>query len=97
MFELAGAMMKVQQQIFASMFGAANTNADPVTDGDRRGNVHDASPASRTRSRVPDQVEQDRRGTGDRDQYQPGVQRDPAEGTSSWDGQRDHESHLTRS
>ncbi len=61
MFELAGDMMKLQQQTFASMMGFADTNAERIASGDQRGRVHDALSASRTSSVGPDQIDQHRR------------------------------------
>jgi hypothetical protein len=69
MFEMADAMVKLQQQTFASMMGTADTNAERMANGDHRGRVHDAVPASRTRSVVPDLIEQRRLRTGERDAY----------------------------
>jgi hypothetical protein len=70
MFELAGDMMKLQQQTFASMMGFADTTAERIASGDQRGRVHGALSASRTSSVVPDQIEQHRRQTGERGEYQ---------------------------
>jgi hypothetical protein len=60
-FELAGTMMKVQQQTFASMIGAANPNTERITNGDHPSRDQDALSASRTSSVVPYQIGHDRR------------------------------------
>jgi hypothetical protein len=61
MFELAGDMMKLQQQTFASMIGAANTNAERMAVGDQRGRVVEGVSASRTSSADSGHIEHDRR------------------------------------
>ena len=61
--ELAETMVKVQQDVFASMIGAANTTAKDITDikvGDRR-NGELAFSGSRTTASTPDRIEHDRR------------------------------------
>ena len=58
--ELAQAMVKVQQEAFASMIGAANTTAKDINVGDRR-NGELAFSGSRTTASTPDRIEHDRR------------------------------------
>jgi hypothetical protein len=58
--ELAQAMVKVQQDAFASMIGAAHTTAKDVNVGDRR-NGELAFSGSRTTASTPDRIEHDRR------------------------------------
>ena len=58
--ELAQAMVKVQQDAFASMISAANTTAKDVNVGDRR-NGELAFSGSRTTASTPDRIEHDRR------------------------------------
>jgi hypothetical protein len=58
--ELAQAMVKAQQDAFASMISAANTTAKDVNIGDRR-NGELAFSGSRTTASTPDRIERDRR------------------------------------
>ena len=60
--ELAETMVKAQQDVFASMIGAANTTAKDITTqvGDRR-NGELAFSGSRTTASTPDRIERDRR------------------------------------
>jgi hypothetical protein len=60
-FELANTMVKLQQQAFASMIGAADTNTERTTNGDHRGRDQDALSASRPSSVPPYQIEHARR------------------------------------
>ena len=60
--ELAETMAKAQQDVFASMIGAATTTAKDITDikvGDRR-NGELAFSGSRTTASTPDRIEHDR-------------------------------------
>ncbi|MDQ2792178.1 MAG: hypothetical protein DLM60_03460 [Pseudonocardiales bacterium] len=58
--ELAGTMVKAQQQTFASMIGAASPHAKDSTSGEHRSRDH-VSTGSRTKASTPDQIEHDRR------------------------------------
>jgi hypothetical protein len=58
--ELAETMVKVQQDAFASMIGAANPTAKDIILGDRR-NGELAFSGSRTTASTPDRIEHDRR------------------------------------
>ena len=58
--ELAATMVKVQQDAFASMIGAANPTAKDIILGDRR-NGELAFSGSRTTASTPDRIEPDRR------------------------------------
>jgi hypothetical protein len=60
--ELAETMVKAQQDVFASMIGAANMTAKDIPDikvGDRNGEL--AFSGSRTTASTPDRIEHDRR------------------------------------
>jgi hypothetical protein len=63
--ELTDTMVKVQQDAFASMTGAANATAKNIKDEDRRNGefafTGSRSTASRTTASTPDRIEHDRR------------------------------------
>lgn len=59
-FELAGTMVKVQQETFASMIGAASPSGKDSTSGEHRSRDH-VSTGSRTNASTPDRIEHDRR------------------------------------
>jgi hypothetical protein len=58
--KLTETMVKVQQDAFASMTGAANTTAKDITLGENRSG-EDAFSGSRTTASTPDRIERDRR------------------------------------
>jgi cobalamin biosynthesis protein CobT len=59
MFELTAGIAKLQQEAFASLFAATNTNTHN-TNRDHRDRHHDGVSASRTSSAAPDRIEHDR-------------------------------------